>query len=83
MWFRSYGVAWAFMLISVRRRELTWGDIFENGVPDMQTEGRKDGFLPPASATSAQKLIHIAQLCLDLLPTHRNPDCKLSNKFDH
>jgi hypothetical protein len=41
MWFRLYGVAWAFMLISIRRREMTWGDIFENDVPDVQTEGRK------------------------------------------
>jgi len=29
------------MLISSRRREMTWGDIFENDVPDIQTEGRK------------------------------------------
>jgi hypothetical protein len=38
------------MLISIRGREMAWGDIFENGVPDMQTEG-KDEFLPPTSTT--------------------------------
>ena len=62
---------------------MTWRDIFENDVPDMHTEGRKRWVASSGERHESQKVIHIAQLCPNLLPTHRNPDCELSNRFDH